>query len=77
MSLTLRKRSTEMKPGTDSSALDPVLEHVDMVLVMTVEPGFGGQDFMEDMLENLIVGYLKAAKGIPEEIKSIGVEIQL
>ena len=32
-------------------------------------------DFMEEMLKNLIVGYLKAAKGIPEEIKSISVEI--
>ncbi|MBY8987529.1 MAG: hypothetical protein KGD61_03665 [Candidatus Lokiarchaeota archaeon] len=34
-------------------------------------------DFMEDMLKNLMLGYLKAAKGIPEEIKSINVEIEL
>ncbi len=34
-------------------------------------------DFMEEMLKNLLVGYLKAAKGIPEEIKSINVEIKL
>jgi len=34
-------------------------------------------DFMEEMLKNLMVGYLKAAKGIPEEIKSIGVQIKL
>lgn len=34
-------------------------------------------DFMEDMLKNLMLGYLKAAKGIPEEIKSIRVEIEL
>ena len=33
-------------------------------------------DFMEEMLKNLMVGYLKAAKGIPEEIKSIGVKIE-
>jgi len=34
-------------------------------------------DFMEDMLENLILGYLKAAKGIPEDIKSIKIDIEL
>jgi len=34
-------------------------------------------DFMEDMLKNLLLAYLKAAKGIPEEIKSIDVEIEL
>ena len=34
-------------------------------------------DFMEDMLKNLLMAYLKAAKGIPEEIKSINVEIKL
>ena len=34
-------------------------------------------DFMEEMLKNLMLGYLKAAKGIPEDIKSINVEIEL
>ena len=34
-------------------------------------------DFMEEMLKNLILAYLKAAKGIPEAIKSINVEIEL
>ena len=34
-------------------------------------------DFMEDMLKNLMLGYLKAAKGIPGDIKSINVEIKL
>ena len=34
-------------------------------------------DFMEDMLKNLLLGYLKAAKGIPEEKKTISVEIEL
>ena len=32
-------------------------------------------DFMEDMLKNLLTGYLNSAKGIPEEIKSISVKI--
>ena len=34
-------------------------------------------DFMEEMLKNLMLGYLKAAKGIPGDIKSIRVEIEL
>jgi hypothetical protein len=34
-------------------------------------------DFMEAMLENLLLAYLKTAKGIPEEIKSINVKIDL
>jgi hypothetical protein len=34
-------------------------------------------DFMEDMLKYLLLGYLNAAKGIPEDIKSINVKIEL
>ena len=37
-----KKVGVSIKPGTDISALDSVLELVDMVLIMTVEPGFGG-----------------------------------
>jgi hypothetical protein len=33
-------------------------------------------DMMEDMLKNLIEGYIKSAKGIPEEIKTINVKIE-
>ena len=39
-----------VSPSTDISALEPVLPHLDMILVMTVVPGFGGQAFMADML---------------------------
>lgn len=42
-----------IKPGTPASALFPYLELCDLVLVMTVEPGFGGQSFMEDMMPKL------------------------
>lgn len=34
-------------------------------------------DLMKDMLTNIILGYLKTAKKIPEDIKTIGIEIQL
>lgn len=42
-----------LRPGTPSECLHGVLEAVDMVLVMTVEPGYGGQSFMADQLPKI------------------------
>jgi len=39
-----------IKPGTSVQDLLPLLDRVDMALIMTVEPGFGGQSFMADMM---------------------------
>ena len=39
-----------LKPKTPACAVFPYLESLDLVLVMTVEPGFGGQSFMADMM---------------------------
>lgn len=42
-----------LKPGTPAQAAFPYLDMVGLVLVMTVEPGFGGQKFMADMLPKI------------------------
>lgn len=42
-----------LNPGTPAEAILPVLDRVDLVLVMTVQPGFGGQPFRRDMLPKL------------------------
>jgi ribulose-phosphate 3-epimerase len=42
-----------LNPGTPAAAIKPLLGLVDLVLVMTVQPGFGGQSFRDDMLPKL------------------------
>jgi ribulose-phosphate 3-epimerase len=57
------KPAASIKPKTPASAVIPYLKDLDLVLVMTVEPGFGGQPFMADMLPKIreISAAIKAA----------------
>ncbi|MBQ8598763.1 MAG: ribulose-phosphate 3-epimerase [Oscillospiraceae bacterium] len=64
-----KKVGLVLKPKTPASVLKPYLEQLDMVLVMTVEPGFGGQSFMYDMMPKV--------KEIREMITASGKDIDL
>ena len=47
------KKAVALRPITSANAILPYIEQLDMVLVMTVEPGFGGQAFMESQLDTI------------------------
>ena len=47
------KKAVALRPITSAKAVLPYIEQLDMVLVMTVEPGFGGQKFMESQLDTI------------------------
>ena len=65
------RAAMSIKPGTPASALDPYMDLMDMILVMTVEPGFGGQKFMEDMM-----GKVRALRKIID-VRTPGVELEV
>lgn len=48
-----KKAGIALKPKTSISAVLPYLDSADMILIMTVEPGFGGQGFLYDMTEKI------------------------
>lgn len=68
-----KKVGITLKPGTPVETLKPYLDRVDMVLIMTVEPGFGGQSFMEDQLAKAeYLRQYKAANGADFDVEVDG-----
>ena len=63
------KAGLAVKPGTGADAVLPYLKKLEMVLVMTVEPGFGGQSFMHETMPKL--------KQIREKCKAENLDIHL
>lgn len=59
-----KKVGISIKPKTLAEEILPYLNQLDLILVMTVEPGFGGQDFMSDQLDKIkiIADYIKQHK---------------
>jgi len=47
------KAGIAIKPGTKFSQIEEFIDDIDMLLIMTVEPGFGGQSFMHDQVDKV------------------------
>lgn len=63
------KAGLTVKPKTDIESVFPYLKKLSMVLIMTVEPGFGGQKFMADMMDKI--------KALRAEIDRQGLDIEI
>lgn len=67
------KAEVVINPGTAVSLIEPVLYMVDQVLVMTVNPGFGGQKFIPEMIEKIAtLDQIKREKGYDFDIEIDG-----
>jgi ribulose-phosphate 3-epimerase len=64
-----RKAGVSLNPGTPAKMLDYLLEEIDLVLVMSVNPGFGGQSF--------ITSQLKKIEAVRKRIDQAGLEVHL
>jgi ribulose-phosphate 3-epimerase len=63
------KCGLSLNPGTPVSAIEPYLAQVDLVLAMTVQPGFGGQPFRADVLPKI--------REIADRRRKLGLDFQL
>jgi ribulose-phosphate 3-epimerase len=64
-----KKAGVSLNPGTPESAIEYVLDKADLILVMTVNPGFGGQVFIPAMVEKVRrVAAMIAGRGIDLEV---------
>lgn len=67
------KAGLSIKPKTDVSAIEPYIDACDLVLVMSVEPGFGGQSFMPEVLSKVeALARLRSERSLSYEIEMDG-----
>ena len=67
------KAGVAINPGTSLSALESILDEVDLVLIMSVNPGFGGQSFINSSLEKMQkLVEIRRASGLNFEIEVDG-----
>ena len=66
-----KKAGVSLNPATPAKALDYVLEEIDLVLVMSVNPGFGGQKFIASQLRKIEA----IAKRVAKENLSVEIEV--
>ncbi|WP_366555743.1 ribulose-phosphate 3-epimerase [Aquibaculum sediminis] len=64
-----KKAGVSLNPGTPVEVLDPILEDLDLVLIMSVNPGFGGQSFIPSALRKI--------EAVRKRIDSLGKTIDL
>jgi len=68
-----REAGLSLRPGTPFDIVEPYLDQIDLLLVMTVEPGFGGQPFMPQMLEKMeAAAAVRARRGLAFHIQVDG-----
>jgi ribulose-phosphate 3-epimerase len=62
-----------VKPATPAFVIEPLLDYIDVALVMSVEPGFGGQSFMPETLDNVrSLVQMSKARGLDIDIEIDG-----
>lgn len=64
-----KKAGVSLNPGTSLSALDMILPDIDLALLMTVNPGFGGQSFIENCLPKITA--------LRQRISQLGLNVEL
>ena len=68
-----RAAGISLRPGTPFAAVEPYLDQIDLLLVMTVEPGFGGQSFQPEMLSKMeAAAAARARRGLAFHIEVDG-----
>ena len=68
-----RTAGLSLRPGTPLEAVEPFLDQIDLLLVMTVEPGFGGQPFMAEMLGKIeAAAAIRSSRGLSFHIQVDG-----